>query len=547
MKPSHQRILIEAAIIACLASLYLIHLGTSSIWDSNEAFYTETPREMIRSGQYIIPTFNYDFRLNKPPLSYWIVVISYKILGVSVYSQRLAALPFVAGLLLIVWKFAGLLELPRRWAWFAVIATALTPRMLVMGRRALLEILLTFFVVAALYFYFDYLQGKKRRSLYFFYACLALGFLAKGPVALVIPLGVIAILWALGGCRKPPVPLRLLGGAAIFLALVLPWYIALYMTMGPEWIIRFFVNENLLRFTSGDFGPQRGILYYPGIFLGDFFPWCLLSVGSVWYLYKIWKKLDVPDRQRMALLLVWILFPLIFFSFSKNKQEYYIMSVYPAAALALGILLARLEREGDMAPYWRSVLAVSWVMTGVMGLGIAFMIHRILEMPALALALATLILAIQAAGWVCTRQGRWMRFFAFIPVAVYLLFLVVVIFVVPKIEQFHPIQRFAGIILAESKITDRIGSYDYACPSLCFYTQRPIMELVKEEEFADVFSQPYPFYCVLRERNLGVLQRRGIPYRVIDERPLASLKVKDLVSPPPGGLRNRLLLITNKP
>lgn len=547
LKPSHQRILIEAAIVACLVSLYLINLGTSSIWDSNEAFYTETPREMIRSGQYIIPTFNYEFRLNKPPLSYWIVVAAYKILGISVYSQRLATLLFVAGLLLIVWKLAGLFGLPRHWAWFAVIVTGLTPRILVMGRRALLEILLTFFVVGALYFFYDYHQRKGRRSLYFFYICLGLGFLTKGPVALVIPLGVIGILWILGGCRKPPVPLRPLAGGGIFLALVLPWYVALYMAMGPEWIVRFFVNENLSRFTTGDFGPQRGVLYYPGIYLGDFFPWCLLSVGSIWYLWRIWKKLDAPDRQRIAFLLVWILFPIVFFSFSRNKQEYYIMSVYPAAALALGILLARLEWEGGMVRYWRSILAVSWVLTGIVGLGIAFMIHRILGLRSLAWTMAAVILAIQAAGWVLARRDRWMRFLAFLPISVYLLFLVVVVCVVPRIEDFHPVRRFAGIILEESAGTDRIGSYDYACPSLCFYTRRPIMEIVDEKEFAAVFSQPHPFYCVLRERNLEALKQRGIPYRVIDDRPLASLKVKDLISPPPGGLSNRLLLITNKP
>ena len=547
MKNSHQQILIGAAIAVCLSSLYLIHLGASSIWDSNEAFYVETPREMIRSGQYIIPTFNYEFRLNKPPLSYWIVVAAYKILGVSVYSQRLVTLLFVAGLLLVVWKFCLLFELPRRWAWFAVIVVALTPRILVMGRRALLEILITFFIVAALYFFYEYLHGGRRRNLTFFYICLALGFLTKGPVALVIPLGVIGCFWLIGGFRKPPFPVRPLSGGAIFLALVLPWYIALYMTMGPKWIIRFFWDENLLRFTTGDFGPQRGILYYPGIFLGDFFPWCLLSVGSIWYLYKIWRDLEAPVRERMVFLLVWILFPILFFSFSKNKQEYYIMSVYPAAALSLGILLSRLEKEQAQHRYWRAVLAVSWALTGVMGWGIALMVHKILGLEVVAWALGALILAIQVAGWVSLHRGRWMRLFAFIPASVFLLFLVTVVFVVPKIEDFHPIQHFARIILHQSSPTDRIGSYDFACPSLCFYTRRPILEIVKEEEFASLFSQPHPFFCVIRERNLAALDRRGIPYRVLDDRPLASLKVKDFISPPPGGIRNRLLLIVNTP
>jgi hypothetical protein len=141
----------------------------------------------------------------------------------------------------------------------------------------------------------------------------------------------------------------------------------------------------------------------------------------------------------------------------------------------------------------------------------------------------------------------WMRLFACIPIPVFLLFLVTVVFVVPKIEEFHPIQRFARIIQEQASPTDRIGSYDYACPSLCFYTRRPIMEIVKEAEFVSVFAQPHPFYCVTRERNLEVLDRSGIPYRILDDRPLASLKVKDFISPPPGKVRNRLLLIVNMP
>jgi 4-amino-4-deoxy-L-arabinose transferase-like glycosyltransferase len=61
------------AVLALAAAPYFIRLGSSTLWDSNEAFYAETPREMIESRDYINPKFNYQPRLNKPPLSYWIV------------------------------------------------------------------------------------------------------------------------------------------------------------------------------------------------------------------------------------------------------------------------------------------------------------------------------------------------------------------------------------------------------------------------------------------------------------------------------------------
>ena len=86
---------------------YFIDLGGSSIWDANEAFYVETPREMIERGDYISPTFNYEPRLNKPVLSYWIVAGFYRVLGVSVGVQRLAiacgAVAIIGTAFLLAW------------------------------------------------------------------------------------------------------------------------------------------------------------------------------------------------------------------------------------------------------------------------------------------------------------------------------------------------------------------------------------------------------------------------------------------------------------
>src|SRR4029434_3029015 len=77
------------ALLLTLAIVpYFLDLGGSSIWDANEAFYVETPREMMEQRDYVTPTFNYEPRLNKPVLSYWIVAFFYRVFGVSVAVQR---------------------------------------------------------------------------------------------------------------------------------------------------------------------------------------------------------------------------------------------------------------------------------------------------------------------------------------------------------------------------------------------------------------------------------------------------------------------------
>ena len=75
-------------MFAC--AVYFVALGNSAIWDANEAFYVETPREMLEANDFLNPTFNYLPRFNKPVLSYWIVAAVYQAVGVSVTAQRFA-------------------------------------------------------------------------------------------------------------------------------------------------------------------------------------------------------------------------------------------------------------------------------------------------------------------------------------------------------------------------------------------------------------------------------------------------------------------------
>src|SRR3954462_10093095 len=98
MSDSRRRAALFVLLVASILP-YFVDLGGSSIWDANEAFYVETPREMLERGDFISPTFNYQPRLNKPVLSYWIVAGFYRIFGVSVGVQRL---PIALGALTMI-------------------------------------------------------------------------------------------------------------------------------------------------------------------------------------------------------------------------------------------------------------------------------------------------------------------------------------------------------------------------------------------------------------------------------------------------------------
>ena len=104
--------------------------------------------------------------------------------------------------------------------------------------------------------------------------------------------------------------------------------------------MEFFLSDNLGRFVSVDFGPQRGPFYYVGVFLGDFFPWSFFFPAAV--IWSLRRKKDSGGEEETdhhwMLLSLWMGTYFLLFSLSHNKQEYYILPLYPAAALWVCLL-----------------------------------------------------------------------------------------------------------------------------------------------------------------------------------------------------------------
>jgi 4-amino-4-deoxy-L-arabinose transferase-like glycosyltransferase len=142
---------LHIAFLAALCLPYCINLGTSSIWDANEAFYAETPREMLESGDYLAPRFNFEPRAQKPPLTYWAILASYKLFGISEFAVRLPIALAAIGVLLFSYGIARMLFNPRA-ALIAAAVTATVARIFILARRLPIDILLMFFLMGTLFF-----------------------------------------------------------------------------------------------------------------------------------------------------------------------------------------------------------------------------------------------------------------------------------------------------------------------------------------------------------------------------------------------------------
>jgi hypothetical protein len=294
------------AMVLILVSLpYCIHLGKSSIWDANEAFYAETPREMLVTGDYLAPQFNFQPRVQKPPLTYWIILISYRILGICEFAVRLPSALAAIGTLLFSYGIARLLFSPRA-ALFSAVITGTTARIFILARRLPIDILLLFFLTGTLFFLIRAIQKSERRSWALAYVFAGLGFLTKGPVALFIPFGTYA-LWVLWSPPNmaPGVPTlrarvlqplsaaRPVMGLSILLGIVLPWYVHVYRLHGWTYT-PVFLRDNLGRFAAESLGP-RGPDVLLLRFCSDFFPWSFLLIPAAFYLWIHRKERFLKD------------------------------------------------------------------------------------------------------------------------------------------------------------------------------------------------------------------------------------------------------------
>jgi len=187
--------LTHAFILVLLFLPYGINLGASSLWDASESYYAETPREMIESGDYLAPRFNYQQRSQKPPLTYWVIVLSYKIFGVSEFAVRLPSALAAAGILLFTYGIGILLFNPRV-GLAAALVLGTTPRFFALARRLPIDMLLLLWLTGAAFFLVHAIKRNSTKSWIFFYVFVGLGFMTKGPVALVVPAAAY-LLWAL--------------------------------------------------------------------------------------------------------------------------------------------------------------------------------------------------------------------------------------------------------------------------------------------------------------------------------------------------------------
>ena len=487
--------------LAFLALPFFVALEDSSLWDANEAFYAQTPREMIESGDWIVPHFNGRPRLNKPPLSYWIVATCYRFFSVSVFWERfpMAVLAY-ASVLALFW--IGRILFEESVALWAAGIFATTFRFLILARRLFIDVLLVFCILVAVAFFLSWLKEAKPSRFLLSALFFGLAFLTKGPVAL-LPVLALGLYLILSGRASALSRAPWLAGSAVFLVVSSSWFLLLAHHTGWQSVGDFFFVENIGRYTFLEMGPQRGPLYYPGVFLGDFFPWSLFFVAAL-----IWGAAKGRFQSGSLLfLLCWTGVYFLFFSFSLNKQEHYLLPLYPAAALWVSAYLGQ-ARPARLLLGLTSCLILILAIVLYLISNIIFSSTSFVWIPPLLLAVVAGVLFYGRLAW--TIAGLAIFYSAGL-----------ILYLKPY-EEYKPVVHFAETLRDRRGDVEswRAGYYKLATPSLAFYLDRPILELFESDQAAEQLRSEETLYLIVRAEDYRELVRAtGKPLQIVDVRP----------------------------
>ena len=552
------------ALISLCALTFFVGLGRPAITDSDEAFYAESAREMVRSGDWITPHFNDIPRFEKPILYYWLAATTYRVAGVGAAAARFPSA--LAGLGLVLLAFAG----ARRWfdaptATLAGVVTATSFGYAMMARQALPDLVLAFLVTltvwAAMVAWLDDPPGTTARRLTAGERRLCLGIaavggagavLVKGPVGLVLPVVIVGplLVWETWSgrstwrIRAADVVVTL----PVFLVLAVPWFASMTLAHGVGYLDRFFIGENLERFTTPRYNDPRPLWYYIPVVMGGMLPWSpfmLLWLPAIGRAVRRRREMLTTDLR----LIWWALAPLMFFTLSIGKQPRYILPILPPIA----ILLARtIHRRLQMSPEPDRSFAACAAFTGVLLIGVGglglhagplFLDWTPLWTTGVPLGVAVSGLAvILVAAW----HRRWIPHALVTATIIVVLGVHCILFAAPGSS---PVQRMAAMIAGQDSLGVPYGRFRVFNRNLIFYAERSFVELSELDAARNFLSSPHRVLCVLLADDADRLEAGGLPLRRLGEVSYVNtgtLNLGTILVPDPATRIRRVVLVANR-
>jgi 4-amino-4-deoxy-L-arabinose transferase-like glycosyltransferase len=412
-------------IVGFCGFLFFYGTGQFGLIGADEPRYAQVAREMLDRHDWVTPILGGRPWLEKPPLYYWQAMLVDSLRGVSDVAARVPAA--IDATLLVVAVYLFFRHFRRGVEVDAALITASCAGVVGYARAASMDMALASAFSIGMLAWWAWRESEHRVYLAVFYAFMALGMLAKGPVAPF--LGAAIIVAFTTATREFRLIYRTLWlpGILLFCVIALPWYIAVEMR-NPQFFREFILEHNLARFSTDLYRHRQPFWYYLPVTAVAMMPWTVFVLTAFVELVRAWwaERKSAPSRPDLELQFklfacCWLVVPLLFFSISQSKLPGYILPAIPAgAALLADYLHQHLERESTVSKWQAALHAVVAAAPIAPSLLIAYVIaqHRL---PAgrpilVALAIAFVLCAAIALTLVSRWGLRMLRFVTLVPV-----------------------------------------------------------------------------------------------------------------------------------
>jgi len=364
-------------LAALAAVLYLPNLGAYDLWAPDEPRFGQVVREMLASGDWIVPRVNNEIYTDKPPLLFWIVALLALLQGGEV-TALIGRLPSAVGAIggVLVTFDLGRRLFNRRVGVLGAVVLSVTFVYMYQARNAQLDMLLSFFCYVAVWAFVVCYQSEHRRpgAAMLFWAAMALATLTKGPPGFIVPLGGVLTFLAI---RRE---MRLFGrvypvrGLVLFVVIVCAWLIPMNLSIPKRGTQDLLITQTIIRYFAATHHEEPW--YFFGKVLSyDFLPWTVFLPSALYVL--------LPRRRREMAALA---------SRSRRRTVRYFITTVLAFAVIYGLLTVAWHR-GDFSPRGYQTIrvmrmALAWVAVlpwVIWAIGRAI---RRYETPALQLLLA---------------------------------------------------------------------------------------------------------------------------------------------------------------
>ena len=516
--PDHLRRFGPAILVALAFLLLLPGNRIIPLIDRDEPRFARATQEMIERGEWAVPYFNSDpamsdearwravfagaasesvgYRFDKPILIYWLMRPCYALLGVNEFSARL---PSVICSALLVWLT---FQVGARWfsatAGFVAGFGLLTClQILIHGRLAVADMPMVLCVLAAHYALFELMDeespGSRRRWFWLLYGALGIGFLAKGPVAVVTPavtlLAYRFVFW------RQPLPwrrLRLAWGIPLVLAIIAAWGIpALVRTHGLFW--RIGIGEHIVARGHESFQGHGSWApyYYLAAGLISLFPWIMFAGDGVQAVRRNWNA-------KNAFLVSWAAGTYVLFTCYLTKLPHYVLPAFPALLLMLGQAFEPRVTPSRWSTAWFWLANTLLLLVGGAVLAVALGEHFEGAFTGLRWVLfgaAGIVFSLMLLG-LLWRAG--LRLASVLP----LIGLIVnILLLSASLRQITPATQLQSFFQQLPRGT-KCGCLDFGEPSLIFYASRSWEMAADAHALAAFLAGPGPRVVVCQEREL---------------------------------------------